>query len=159
MKTQKIVTFLWFDTQAAAAAKFYVSLFPGSKIEHVTRYGAGMPGRAGQVMTVTFTLAGQRFVALNGGPEFQFTPAISLYVNVKTQREVDRLWRKLTSGGGEPSRCGWLKDKFGLSWQIVPDALTKLLQTKDAVKSTRVFRAMLGMTKIDIAQLQSAARG
>ena len=153
---QKITTFLWFDTQAEEAAKFYVSIFKSSKIVAVTRYGDTGPGPKGSVMTVAFQLEGQEFVALNGGPEFKFTPAISLVVNCTSQEEVDDLWRKL-SAGGRTDRCGWLQDKYGLSWQIVPTVLNELLQDKDAERSQRVMKAMLEMDKLDIARLKQAA--
>ena len=153
---QKIVTFLWFNDQAEEAMDFYTSLFKDSKIVHVSRYGEAGPGPKGTVMVGEFELAGQRFMALNGGPQFPFTEAISLLVNCEGQEEVDELWDKLTQGGGQPSQCGWLKDKFGLSWQIVPTALGQLLSDPDPVKSQRVMQAMLQMQKIDIATLQRA---
>ena len=153
---QKITTFLWFDNKAEEAANFYVSLFKNSKILDVSHYGDTGPGTKGSVMTVNFQLEGQEFIALNGGPEFKFTEAISLYVNCKTQAEVDELWEKLTAGGGEESQCGWLKDKYGLSWQIVPTALTEMLSDPDAVKAQRVMQAMLQMKKIDIQKLKNA---
>jgi predicted 3-demethylubiquinone-9 3-methyltransferase (glyoxalase superfamily) len=152
---QKITTFLWFDDQAEEAANFYVSLFKNSKITNVSRYPEGSPGPVGKVMTTAFELDGQEFIALNGGPQFPFTEAISLFVNCETQREVDELWEKL-SDGGEKSQCGWLKDKFGLSWQIVPTALGRLLGDKDPEKAKRVMQAMLQMSKIDIAELERA---
>ena len=159
---QKITPFLWFDTQAEAAANLYVSLFPNSKIVDVARYGgagADVSGRPqGSVMTVTFELDGQRFIGLNGGPQFKFTEAVSFFVNCQTQEEVDRLWNKL-SEGGEESRCGWLKDRFGLSWQIVPAGLSDLLHSKDAKKSERAMQAMLTMRKLDINDLQHAYEG
>ena len=154
---QKITTFLWFDNNAEEAMKHYVSIFKNSKILSVTRYGEAGPGPAGTVMVCNFQLEGQEFTALNGGPQFKFTEAISLVVNCDSQKEVDDLWTKL-SAGGAPGQCGWLKDKFGLSWQIVPRVLIELLQDKDPVKSQRVMRAMLQMTKIDIAALQRAHR-
>jgi predicted 3-demethylubiquinone-9 3-methyltransferase (glyoxalase superfamily) len=156
---QKIVTFLWFDNQAEEAANFYVSIFNNSKIVSLSRYGEGSPGPAGSVMVVVFELDGQQFMALNGGPIFHFTEAISLVVNCETQAEVDNLWDKLLSGGGQPSRCGWLKDKYGLSWQIVPTALGKLMSDPDPEKSKRVTQAMLQMVKLDIAKLEQAYRG
>jgi len=155
---QKITPFLWFDTQAEEAAKFYVSLFPKSKILKTARYGDAGPGPKGSVMTVEFELAGQRMIALNGGPHFKFTEAISLSVDCKDQKEVDRYWTKL-SQGGEQSMCGWLKDRYGLSWQINPSILGKLLSDKDAKKAKRVMEAMLKMKKIDIAALKAAAKG
>lgn len=152
---QKIVTFLWFNDNAEEAMNFYVSIFKNSKVVRVTRYGDAGPGPKGKVMTATFQLAGQEFYALNGGPQFKFTEAISLFVNCETQQEVDELWEKL-SAGGEKSQCGWLKDKYGLSWQIVPTILGKLLGDKDAKKANRVMQAMLQMKKIDIKGLQQA---
>jgi predicted 3-demethylubiquinone-9 3-methyltransferase (glyoxalase superfamily) len=152
---QKITTFLWFDHQAEEAMNFYVSIFKNSKVVSIARFGEAGPGPKGTVMSVTFQLEGQDFMALNGGPLFQFTEAISLFVNCETQEEVDELWDKLCQGG-EPSRCGWLKDKYGLSWQIIPSALTRMLQDTDPGKSQRVMRAMLQMNKIDIAGLKRA---
>ncbi|MEV1247414.1 VOC family protein [Nonomuraea sp. NPDC050022] len=154
---QKITTFLWFDNQAEEAAAFYTSLFEDSRILEVQRYGDAGPGPAGTAMTVSFELAGQRFVALNGGPEFAFTEAISLYVDCASQEEVDELWAKLTEGGSE-SQCGWLKDRWGLSWQIVPKVLPELLGNPDPAKAQQVMKAMLGMRKIDIKALEEAAR-
>ena len=155
---QKIVTFLWFDDQAEEAINHYVSIFPDSKVLSVSRYGDAGPGPKGKVMAASFQLAGQQFMALNGGPQFPFTEAISLYVNCETQDEVDTLWAKLTEGG-EESRCGWLKDKYGLSWQIIPTALGEMLQDPDPEKSGRVTRAMLQMGKLDLAGLQRAYEG
>ena len=152
---QKIVPFLWFNDQAEEAMKFYVSIFKGSKVVSVTRYGDAGPGPKGTVMMATFQLEGQEFHALNGGPQFTFTPAISMLVNCETQEEVDELWAKL-SGGGAPDRCGWLKDKYGLSWQIVPTILGKMMQDKDPKKSQRVMNALMQMDKLDIARLQQA---
>ena len=152
---QKITPFLWFDGKAEEAMNFYVSIFKNSKVRSVARYGEGGPGPKGSVMTAAFTLDGQDFVALNGGPQFKFTEAISLVVNCETQKEVDELWEKL-SEGGEEGRCGWLKDKYGLSWQIVPAILVKMLQDKDAETSQRVMKAMLQMNKIDIQRLKQA---
>ena len=152
---QKIVPFLWFNDNAEAAVTFYVSIFKNSKVGRLTRYGDAGPGPKGQVMSATFQLEGQEFMALNGGPVYAFTPAISLYVNCETQDEVDALWEKL-SAGGKKDRCGWLKDKFGVSWQIIPTALGRLLGDKDPAKSQRVVKAMLAMDKIDITQLQQA---
>jgi predicted 3-demethylubiquinone-9 3-methyltransferase (glyoxalase superfamily) len=153
---RKITPFLWYDTQAEEAAKFYVSIFPRSKILKMVRYGDAGPGPKGSVMTVEFELAGQRMIALNGGPHFKFTEAISLSVDCKDQKEVDRYWSKLSQGGQE-SMCGWLKDRYGLSWQINPSILGKLLSDKDAKKAKRVMEAMLKMRKIDIAALKAAA--
>jgi len=152
---QKITTFLWFNGNAEEAANHYVSIFKDSKILSVARYGDAGPGPKGSVMTVQFQLEGQEFIALNGGPQFKFTEAISLLVNCDTQREVDELWSKL-SAGGEEGPCGWLKDKFGLSWQIVPSRLGKMMQDKDAKKAKRVMEAMLQMKKMDIARLEQA---
>ncbi|MGH9433362.1 MAG: VOC family protein [Terriglobia bacterium] len=152
---QKITPFLWFDGKAEEAAHFYTSIFKNSKIRSVARYGEGSPGPAGTVMTVGFELDGQTFTALNGGPLFKFTEAISFVVNCENQEEVDEFWNKLSEGGAE-SQCGWLKDKYGLSWQIVPRVLLEMLQDKDAEKSKRVMQAMLKMKKIDIKGLQQA---
>jgi predicted 3-demethylubiquinone-9 3-methyltransferase (glyoxalase superfamily) len=158
---QKIIPFLWFDDQAEAAVKFYTSIFKNSKIGKTARYdkaGEKVSGRpAGSVMTVEFQLEGQKFVALNGGPIFKFTEAVSFVVNCKTQAEVDYYWKKLSAGGKEV-QCGWLKDKYGLSWQIVPTVLGELLSSKDAAKSQRVMQAMLTMVKLDIKKLKQAAR-
>jgi predicted 3-demethylubiquinone-9 3-methyltransferase (glyoxalase superfamily) len=152
---QKITPFLWFDDQAEEAMNFYVSIFKNSKVASITRYGEAGPGPKGTVMSATFSLDGQEFFAINGGPLFKFTEAISLFVNCETQQEVDELWDKLSSGG-KPSRCGWLKDKFGLSWQIIPSALGKMLGDKDAAKAKRVMQAMLKMDKLDIKKLEQA---
>lgn len=159
---QRITPFLWFDDQAEAAAKFYTSIFKNSKIGKIARYdeaGAKVSGRpAGSVMTVDFKLDGQEFVALNGGPTFPFTEAISLVVNCKTQAEVDHYWKKLSADGKEV-QCGWLKDKYGLSWQVVPTVLNDLMTSKDAAKAHRVMEAMLKMVKLDIKKLKEAAKG
>ncbi|MFI7636794.1 VOC family protein [Nonomuraea sp. NPDC049400] len=155
---QKITTYLWFDNQAEEAAAFYTSLFKDSRILDVQRYGEGGPGPAGTAMVVTFELAGQGFVALNGGPQFKFTEAISLYVDCDSQEEVDELWAKLTEGG-EESQCGWLKDKYGLSWQIIPHRLQELLTDPDPGRAQRAMQAMLGMRKIDVQGLEAAADG
>ena len=152
---QKITPYLWFDHQAEEAADFYTSIFKNSKILSVTRYGDAGPGPKGSVMVVTFQLEGQEFTALNGGPVFQFNPAISLYVDCANQEEVDWLWGKLTEGG-EESQCGWLVDKFGVSWQIVPRQLIDLMNDPDPEKSQRVMQAMLQMSKIDVATLERA---
>lgn len=152
---QKITPCLWFDTQAEEAMNFYVSIFPNSRVGKVTRYGQEGPGPAGSVMTATFVLDGQEFYALNGGPMYQFTPAISLFVGCETQAEVDELWEKLLAGG-EPNRCGWLQDKFGVSWQIIPRLLGDLLGDPDPQKAGRVMQAMLQMVKLDIQQLKDA---
>ena len=154
--TQKISTFLWFDANAEEAANYYVSIFKNSKILGVSRYGETGPGPKGSVMTVSFQLEGQEFTALNGGPQFKFTEAISLFVKCETQKEVDELWSKLTAGG-EESQCGWLKDRYGLSWQITPTVLLRLIQDPDPAKAKRVMEAMLQMKKIDIARLEQAA--
>lgn len=151
----KITTFLAFDDQAEEAVEFYVSIFKNSKILNVARYGEGAPAPRGSVMTVAFQLEGQPFVALNGGPHFKFTDGISLLVDCQTQEEVDELWEKL-SAGGEKGPCGWLKDKYGLSWQIVPSILGQLLTAPDPERSKRVMKAMLTMTKLDIAGLKKA---
>lgn len=153
---QEITPSLWFDTQSEEAANFYVSAFKNSRILNVSRYGEAGPRPAGMVMTVVFELDGQEFIALNGGPEFTFTEAVSLQVNCETQGEVDRCW-EILSEGGEEGPCGWLKDKYGLSWQIIPVALTELLNDPDAAKAQRVMAAMLQMKKIDIAALEAAA--
>ena len=155
---QKITPFLWFNDNAEEAMNFYVSIFRNSKTGRISRYGDAGPGPKGSVMSVTFELDGQEFFALNGGPVFTFTPAISMFVNCETQEEVDELWEKL-SAGGEKSRCGWLKDKYGLSWQIIPAALGKLMNDPDPEKSQRVMKAMMQMTKIDIAGLKQAHEG
>jgi predicted 3-demethylubiquinone-9 3-methyltransferase (glyoxalase superfamily) len=152
---QKITPFLWFDHQAEEAAAFYASIFPNSKVVKVSRYGEAGPGPAGSAMTVEFQLEGQSFVALNGGPHFKFTEAISFVVNCQTQDEVDSYWEKLSAGGAQV-QCGWLKDKFGLSWQIVPIALVELLSNPDPEKSRRVMKAMLTMKKLDIRALKQA---
>jgi predicted 3-demethylubiquinone-9 3-methyltransferase (glyoxalase superfamily) len=156
---QKIITFLWFDNNAEEAVNFYVSLFKDSKVLSVSRYGEAAAEAAGRpkgtVMLIEFQLAGQKFMALNGGPEFKFTSAISLLVNCETQEEVDELWEKL-SEGGETIECGWLKDKYGMSWQIVPTVQLEMIQDPDAEKSERAMRAMLKMKKLDIQALREA---
>jgi len=154
---QKITPFLWFDSQAEEAANFYTSIFKNSKIGAIARMAEGGPAPAGSVLTVEFELDGVSFVALNGGPHFKFTEAISLQITCETQEEVDSFWNKLTADGGQPGQCGWLKDKFGLSWQVVPTALPRLLKQPDAQKASRVMQAMMQMTKIDIAELERAA--
>ncbi|MEV4434407.1 VOC family protein [Streptomyces sp. NPDC049555] len=156
---QKITPCLWFDTEAEEAVDFYLSVFPGSRILEVKRYGEAGPREPGMVMVIDFELAGQRFMALNGGPEFTFTEALSLSVDCADQAEVDELWARLTEGGGEEGPCGWLKDRFGVSWQIVPRALPELLADPDPVTSQRVMQAMMGMKKIDIQGLLDAQRG
>ena len=155
---QKITPFLWFDNQAEEAMLFYTSIFPNSKVSGVTRYGNEGPGPKGAVMTAVFQLDGQEFIALNGGPQFQFTEAISFVVNCESQPEVNDLWDKL-SEGGKKGRCGWLKDKYGLSWQVVPTVLGKLLQGKDPEGSKRVMQAMMQMDKLDGEVLQQAYDG
>jgi predicted 3-demethylubiquinone-9 3-methyltransferase (glyoxalase superfamily) len=155
---QKITPFLWFDDKAEEAMNFYVSIFKNSKVGTVARYGDAGPGPKGTVMSATFELDGQDFFALNGGPLFKFTEAISFFVNCETQQEVDELWQKL-SAGGQKSRCGWLKDKYGLSWQIIPTVLGKMLGDKDPAKAKRVMEAMLQMEKIDISRLKQAYDG
>ncbi|MGH9933002.1 MAG: VOC family protein [Pyrinomonadaceae bacterium] len=155
---QKITPFLWFDTQAEEAMNFYVSIFKNSEVLGCSRYGDAGPGPKGTVMVATFQLDGQEFMALNGGPHFKFTEAISLVVICETQAEIDEMWEKL-SAGGETSQCGWLKDKFGLSWQIVPPILGELMQDKDPERSKRVMQAMLKMTRIDVEALQRAYDG
>jgi len=153
-----ITPFLWFNNNAEDAANFYASIFKNSKVMNISRYGEGSPFPAGTAMIVNFQLDGRDYMALNGGPEFKFTEAFSLFVSVETQQEVDDLWERL-SEGGEKGPCGWLKDKFGLSWQIVPTALGKLMGDPDPVKSQRVMQAMLQMKKLDIAGLQRAYEG
>jgi len=160
---QKITPFLWFEDQAEDAAKFYTSIFKNSKVGKITRYGesaekaAGRP--AGSVMTVEFEIAGQKFTALNGGPVFKFNESISFVVNCETQEDVDYFWEKLTSDGGQESQCGWLRDKFGVSWQVVPTVLIEMLHDKDPERSERVMKAMLQMQKIDIKKLNDAYAG
>jgi predicted 3-demethylubiquinone-9 3-methyltransferase (glyoxalase superfamily) len=153
---QKITPFLWFDKQAEQAARYYCSIYRNSKILDVARYSEGSPGKPGSVMTVRFRIQGQEFTALNGGPVYKITPAISFVVHCKTQKEVDRYWRKL-SAGGKKIQCGWLVDRYGVSWQIVPDILIELLTSKDAAKAERVMKAMLKMVKLDIKRLRRAA--
>ena len=154
---QKITPFLWFDNNAEEAAQFYTSIFKNSKILNVSRYGDAGPGPKGAVMVVNFQLEGQQFTALNGGPLFKFSEAFSFVVNCETQKEIDAYWTKLTSGGGKESECGWLKDRFGFSWQIVPTALGKLMS--DPKKASRVMQALLQMKKLDIAMLEEAGEG
>src|SRR5438552_18818439 len=152
----KITPCLWFDTEGEAAATFYTSIFENSRILQVTRYGSAGPRPEGTVMTVTFELDGQEFIALNGGPEFTFDEAISFQVNCESQEEVDQFWAKLSEGGQE-GPCGWLKDKFGLSWQVIPAVLDELIRDPDPESSQRAMKAMLGMGKIDVAELERAA--
>ena len=156
--TQKIRPFLWFDTEAEEAANYYVTGFKDSRINYVARYGKEGPGPEGQVMIVEFTLAGQDYVALNGGPHFKFTEAISLMVSCEDQAEVDRLWDYLVEGG-TPSQCGWLKDKYGLSWQIVPARMFEMMKDEDKVRAGRAFAAMMQMVKFDVAALEKAYAG
>jgi predicted 3-demethylubiquinone-9 3-methyltransferase (glyoxalase superfamily) len=158
MATQKITPFLWFDNQAEEAAELYTSIFKNSKILTVSRYGDAGPGPKGSVVVVNFQLEGQQFTALNGGPRFKFSEAFSFVVNCENQQEIDHYWTKLTSNGGQESQCGWLKDKFGFSWQIVPTALGKLM-SGDPQKANRVMQALLQMKKLDIATLEEAAAG
>src|ERR1041384_2512537 len=158
MATQKITPFLWFDNQAEEAAQFYRSIFKNSKILNVSRYGDAGPGPKGSVMVVNFQLEGQQFTALNGGPLFKFSEAFSFVVNCENQQEIDHYWTKLTANGGKESQCGWLKDKFGFSWQIVPTALGKLM-SGESQKANRVMQALLQMKKLDIATLEEAAAG
>jgi predicted 3-demethylubiquinone-9 3-methyltransferase (glyoxalase superfamily) len=152
----KITPFLWFDTEAEDAANFYVSIFPNSKIGTTARYGDAGPGPAGQVMTIAFELDGQPFIALNGGPHFHFTEAVSFTIDCSGQAEVDRYWNGLLAGGGQPSQCGWLKDRFGLSWQVVPRQLSQLMGDPNPAKSKAVTQAMLKMIKLDVAALEAA---
>ena len=152
---QKITPFLWFDGKAEEAMNFYISIFKNSRVVSVTRYGEAGPGPKGTVMSATFQLEGQDFFALNGGPQFTFTPAISMFVTCESQQEVDELWDELSTGG-EKDRCGWLRDRYGLSWQIIPSALGRMLGDKDPQKANRVMKAMLQMDKIDIQGLKQA---
>jgi predicted 3-demethylubiquinone-9 3-methyltransferase (glyoxalase superfamily) len=156
-RMQKITPFLWFDGNAEEAVNYYVSIFDNSRITSTTRYGAAGPGPSGSVMTIAFELEGQPFVALNGGPLFKFNEAVSFVVQCESQDEVDAFWEKLSAGGGQKGRCGWLKDKFGLSWQVVPSAMIALVSDGDAVKTQRVMAAMMQMDKIDIARLVQAS--
>jgi len=154
---QKITPFLWFDNQAEEAANFYCSVFKNSKVGTVSRYGDSGPGPKGSVMTVAFELDGQHFTALNGGPIFKFTEAISLVVNCEDQEEIDYFWEKLSADGGKEVECGWLKDKYGLCWQVVPKILGELIQSDDPKKSERVMKALMQMKKLDVAKLKQAA--
>jgi predicted 3-demethylubiquinone-9 3-methyltransferase (glyoxalase superfamily) len=156
---QKITPFLWFDDQAEEAMSFYTSVFEDSKVIGVSRYGEAGPGEPGTVMIATFEIEGQRFTALNGGPRFKFTEAISFVVDCETQDEVDELWESLTANGGEESMCGWLRDKYGLSWQIVPRILGELMGDEDREKAKRVTESMLGMRKLEIGELERAYEG
>ena len=157
MPNQKITPFLWFDTQAEEAAQLYTSIFKDSKILETSRYGDAGPGPKGSVMVVKFQIAGLEVTALNAGPRFKFSEAFSFVVSCDTQEEIDEYWRKLTAGGGQESMCGWLKDKFGFSWQIVPRQMGKLMSPKDPQKANRVMQALLQMKKLDIAKLEQAA--
>ena len=156
---QKITPFLWFDTQAEEAANYYLSVFKDGRILEIVRYGEAGPGPAGSVMTVSFEIHGQQFTALNGGPQFKFSEAISFVVRCDTQQEIDTLWAKLSSQGGKEGRCGWLTDKYGLSWQIVPPVLLEFIKDKDAAKAQRAMQAMMKMGKLDIAALKRAHAG
>jgi predicted 3-demethylubiquinone-9 3-methyltransferase (glyoxalase superfamily) len=158
MSMQKIIPNLWFDSQAEEAVKFYISLIENSSIGAIARYGDTGPGPKGSVMTIAFKLAGQDFLALNGGPMYTFSPAISFIINCKTQKEIDRLWEEL-SRGGEKQVCGWLRDKFGVSWQIVPEVLAEMMKDKDPERTNRVMEALLKMEKIDIKGLEKAYGG
>lgn len=153
-----IVPNLWFDTQAEEAAQFYCSVFPDSRIVGVTRYPEGAPGPTGEVMTVEFELSGKRFVGINGGPQFTFSEAVSFQISCEDQAEVDSFWQRLTDGG-EESQCGWLKDRFGLSWQVVPVGMDEVLGDPDPARAQRAMQAMLGMRKLDLAALEAAADG
>lgn len=155
---QKISPFLWFDTQAEEAVTFYLSIFPNSRIEQITRYGESGPGPKGSVMTIAFDLDGQHFVALNGGPHYKFNEAVSFVVNCADQAEVDRMWERLTDGG-QPGQCGWLKDRFGLSWQIVPAGFVDALTNAEPAKAGRGMAAMMQMSKLDIDALRKAQAG
>jgi predicted 3-demethylubiquinone-9 3-methyltransferase (glyoxalase superfamily) len=155
-RTQKITTHLWFNGNAEAAVAFYTSVFPDLKVTNIARWGEGGPGPQGTVLNISFEMAGQSFLALNGGPQYPFTPAISLFVTCESQTDVDDLWTKFLDGGGKPNACGWLDDRYGLSWQIVPAALIELMSDGDPKASGRVARALMGMQKIDIAGLRRA---
>jgi len=154
--SQKITTYLWFNGNAEQAVEFYTSVFPDSRVTHIARWGEGGPGPQGTVMNIAFELAGQAFIALNGGPQFTFTPAISLFVACESQAEVDELWAKLLAGGGKPTACGWLQDRYGLSWQIIPTALINLMSDPDPKASGRVAQALMRMQKIDLDALRRA---
>jgi predicted 3-demethylubiquinone-9 3-methyltransferase (glyoxalase superfamily) len=159
MSKQKITTYLWFNGNAEEAVELYTSIFPRSRVTKVARWGEGGPGPQGSVMNIAFELDGQPFIALDGGPQFKFTPAISLFVSCDSQAEVDAYWSKLLAAGGKPTACGWLEDRFGLSWQIIPTALVELMTDPDPKRSGRVARALMGMQKIDIAALERAHAG
>jgi predicted 3-demethylubiquinone-9 3-methyltransferase (glyoxalase superfamily) len=158
IKANKIKPFLWFDDRAEEAVKFYTSIFKNSKIGAVARYPEGSPGPAGKVMTIEFRIAGQDFIALNGGPDFKFNEAVSFSIECETQEEIDYHWDKLLAGGGTPVQCGWLKDKYGLSWQVNPTYLGKVFAGKDKAKAERVMQAMLKMVKLDLKKLKEAAK-
>jgi two-component system sensor histidine kinase QseC len=152
----KIATCLWFDGNAEEAVKFYTGIFSNSRIDDVMYYGEAGPGKAGSVLSMTFHLDGREFIALNGGPQFTFTPAISMFVKCETQAEVDTLWDKLLAGGGTPVQCGWLTDRYGISWQVVPTVLGKMLRDSDPAKANRVMQAMMQMVKLDVTALEAA---
>jgi predicted 3-demethylubiquinone-9 3-methyltransferase (glyoxalase superfamily) len=156
IKGSKIKPFLWFEHQAEEAAKFYTSIFKNSKIGKVARYPEGSPGPAGAVMTVAFQIEGQDFVALNGGPHFKFTEAVSFMIECETQKDIDYHWERLLEGGGEPQQCGWLKDRYGLSWQVVPANIDQIFSDKDSAKAQRAMQAMLKMIKLNIKELENA---
>ncbi len=158
-KAQKITPYLWFDGNAEEAVEHYLSLFPDSRVTKVARWGKGGPAPEGSVMNVAFELAGQSFIALNGGPHYKFTPAISLFVSCEDQAEVDRIWERILSHGGKAVQCGWIEDRFGVSWQIIPDALVELMSDPDPVKAGRVGQALMSMQKIDVAALERAHGG
>ncbi|WP_109476409.1 VOC family protein [Paraburkholderia sp. C35] len=155
----KISTCLWFDGNAEEAVRFYTGIFSNSGIGDITHYGDAVPGKAGQVLTVTFHLEGREYVALNGGPQYPFTPAMSMFVKCESQEEVDRYWDALLEGGGKPVQCGWLTDRYGLSWQIVPTAMMKFLTDKDQAKTQRAMQAMMQMVKLDVKALEAAFNG
>src|SRR5262245_41305720 len=159
MSKQTITTYLWFDSNAEEAVEHYTSIFPRSCVAHVARWGNGGPGPEGTVMNIAFELDGQRFIALNGGQQFKFTPAISLFVECESQDQLDHYWNKLLAGGGKPTHCGWLEDRFGLSWQIIPSRLVQLMSDPDPNVAGRVANALLGMQKIDLALLERAHAG
>ena len=157
-ESQKIVTYLWFNANAEEFVEHYTSLFPRSRVTKVARWGKGGPAPEGSVMNIAFELEGQSFIALNGGPQYKFTPAISLFVNCESQEEVDSIWNRMLANGAKEVACGWIEDRFGLSWQIIPKRLVELMSDPDAAKAGRVAQAMMKMKKIDVAALESAAR-
>jgi predicted 3-demethylubiquinone-9 3-methyltransferase (glyoxalase superfamily) len=159
MSQQKIVPNLWFDTQAEEAARYYIDVFGDGRVLSLSRYPEGAPGQAGSVMAVDFEVAGMHLVGINGGPQFRFTEAVSLQIDCADQAEVDRFWDRLIGDGGEPSQCGWLKDKYGLSWQVVPRGMDELFADPDPARAARAVQAMLQMTKLDVAALHAAADG